>query len=223
MGKKIKRLLLAPVAALAVFALGACVTINVYFPAAEAQAAAEEFVEKVLDEGANGSAAEGEPQAHMPARQQRPGGIAASRSSRARSSAATRASQPLGLRSDSDTAVHSATMPSTPAIQAIQDRMAARFQSGLRPHFDSGALGFGNDGLLVLRDASKVPLKDRVSVNQLVAEDNRDRNAVYREIAVANNHPEWEDQIRQTFSRQWVASARAGWWYQAADGSWKQK
>ena len=29
-----------------VLALGACVTINVYFPAAEAQQAAEEFVEK---------------------------------------------------------------------------------------------------------------------------------------------------------------------------------
>jgi uncharacterized protein YdbL (DUF1318 family) len=60
-------------------------------------------------------------------------------------------------------------------------------------------------------------------VTQLVAEENRDRDAVYREIAVANNHPEWEAQIRETFAKQWVASARAGWWYQAADGSWKQK
>ena len=35
-----------------VLALGACVTINVYFPAAEAQEAAEEFVEKVLGDEA---------------------------------------------------------------------------------------------------------------------------------------------------------------------------
>ena len=75
----------------------------------------------------------------------------------------------------------------------------------------------------MLRDAAKVGLKDRVAVNQHIADDNRDRNAVYREIAVANGHPEWEQQIRETFARQWVASARPGWWYQAADGSWKQK
>ncbi|GGA72704.1 lipoprotein [Arenimonas soli] len=201
MGKTFKRLLLAPTAALAMLALGACVTINVYFPAAEAQEAAEEFVEKVLGEDA--AAAEGEPQAFVPA-------------SRPRWS-------PMSLLISSAHAQEADITIRTPAIQAIQNRMAERFKSGLQAHFDSGALGFGNDGLVVLRDPAKVPLKDRVSVNQLVAEDNRDRNAVYREIAVANNHPEWEAQIRQTFSRQWVASARAGWWYQAADGSWKQK
>jgi uncharacterized protein YdbL (DUF1318 family) len=55
-----------------------------------------------------------------------------------------------------------------------------------------------------------------------VADDNRDRKAVYREIAVANGHPEWEAQIRDVFARQWVASARPGWWYQQG-GSWTQK
>ena len=35
--------------ALATLVLSACVTINVYFPAAEAREAAKEFVEKVID------------------------------------------------------------------------------------------------------------------------------------------------------------------------------
>ncbi len=201
MGKNLKRRLLAPMVALAVFTLGACVTINVYFPAAEAQAAAEEFVEKVLDK--QEAAADGEPQAFVPAPRPR--------------------WTPLSLLISDAHAQQADITIRTPAIQAIQDRMANRFKSGLRPHFESGALGFGNDGLIVVRDPSKVSLKDRVSVNQMVAEDNRDRNAVYREVAVANNHPEWETQIRETFARQWVASASAGWWYQAADGSWKQK
>ena len=48
-------------------------------------------------------------------------------------------------------------------------------------------------------------------------------DTVYREIAVANGHPEWEQQIRETFARQWVSSARGGWWYQDAGGAWKQK
>jgi len=203
MGKNFKRLLVAPVVALAVFALGACVTINVYFPAAEAQQAAEEFVEKVLGDEAGAAAPEGEPQAFAPAPGPR--------------------WSPMSLLISQAHAQEADITIRTPAIQAIQDRMSARFQSGLQAHFNSGALGFGKDGLVVLRDPGKVALKDRVAVNQLVAEENRDRNAVYREIAVANNHPEWEGQIRETFARQWVTSARAGWWYQAGDGSWKQK
>lgn len=198
MGKP--KFLLASVVAAGVLALGACVTINVYFPAAEAQKAAEEFVEKVI--GEEGKAG-GQPQAFAPA--------------------ARRGFHPLDLLISPAAAQEADINLRTPAIQAIQDRMAQRFQSSLQAHFDSGALGFGKDGLVVLRDPAKVALKDRVAVNQLVADENRDRNAVYREIAVANGHPEWEAQIRETFARQWVASARAGWWYQAADGAWKQK
>ncbi|MDT0869655.1 DUF1318 domain-containing protein, partial [Staphylococcus pseudintermedius] len=74
-----------------------------------------------------------------------------------------------------------------------------------------------------VRDAAKIPLSDRVGVNQAVADQNRDSNAVYKEIAVANNHPEWEGQIRQVFSRQWIESAKGGWWYQDGGGAWKQK
>ncbi len=110
----------------------------------------------------------------------------------------------------------------TPAIQAIQARMESRFDASLRGGFDSGALGFTADGMVAVRDASKLELKDRVAVNAAVADDNRDRKAVYREIAVANGHPEWEAQIREVFARQWVASAKAGWWYQSG-GAWKQK
>ena len=184
--------------------LGACVTINVYFPAAEAQEAAEEFVEKVLGEEMPGGGTEPE----------NPQALEAPRAPR------------FDLASLFISTAHAQSADitiKTPAIQAIQARMEQRFQANLQPHFASGALGFGKDGLVVLRDATKVGLKDRVAVNQQVADDNRDRNAVYREIAVANGHPEWEQQIRETFAKQWVTSARPGWWYQAADGSWKQK
>ena len=58
---------------------------------------------------------------------------------------------------------------------------------------------------------------------QAVADENRDRQAVYREIAVANGHPEWEAQIRATFAKEWIQKARAGWYYQDASGAWKKK
>jgi uncharacterized protein YdbL (DUF1318 family) len=182
--------------------LAACVTINVYFPAAEAQEAAKEFVDKVIgDELPPGDAnkPEGNP------------------------SAAVRPRFNLMSLLISDAHAAADITLRTPAIQAIQARMEQRFEASLKAHFDSGALGFTNDGMITLRDATKVGLKDRVAVNQAVADDNRDRDAVYREIAVANGHPEWEDEIRATFAKQWVDSARAGWWYQTTAGAWKQK
>lgn len=184
--------------------VSACVTINVYFPAAEAEQAAREFVDKVLGDESDASSKP----STSPAERKQP------------------SSPGLGLLSFfiSDAYAQQADISlRTPAIQSIQDRMAERFQSQLSGLFDAGALGFGNDGLIVVRDAAAVPLKQRAGLSQLVAEDNRDRNAVYREIAVANGHAEWESQIRETFARQWIQSARAGWWYQAADGAWKQK
>jgi uncharacterized protein YdbL (DUF1318 family) len=189
-----------------VLVLSACVTINVYFPAAEAQQAAKEFVDKVIgDEMPGGDAtkpADGNPPpvAFVP----------------------HRAFNPLSLLIGDAQAAADITIR-TPAIQAIQSRMSGRFDASLRAHFDSGALGFTNNGMVTVRDATKIGLKDRVAVNQAVADDNRDRDAVYREIAVANGHAEWEDEIRSTFAKQWADSAKAGWWYQTTAGAWKQK
>lgn len=197
------RKLRIPSLSLGTLLLAACVTINVYFPAAEAQEAAREFVEKVIGD----DAAPVPPAA--PVRDEAGGGLALLSYFIGSAHAQEGGSADITIR--------------TPAIQTIQDRMAARFQSELEMHFGSGALGFGRDGLLVLRDAAAVPLKDRAALNQGVADDNRDRSAVYREIAVANGHAEWEGQIRDIFARQWIASARAGWWYQDAGGTWKQK
>lgn len=186
--------------------LSACVTINVYFPAAQVEQAAREFVDKVIGDELPGE--------RPPVRDE------------SSSIDAGNGARSFSLLSLFISEAHAQQQPDitirTPAIQAIQSRMAQRFDSTLRAHFDSGALGFGGDGLVVVRDASQVPLKDRAAVNQAVAEDNRDRNAVYREIAVANNHPEWEDRIRETFARQWIERAKGGWWYQEG-GSWKQK
>jgi len=189
------------VAALGAFVLAACVTINVYFPAAEAQEAAAEFVDKVIgdDQKKDEPAPAKPPQASLQ----------------------PRFNLMSFIISDAQAQEVDITIK-TPAIQAIQSRMAERFQNSLEAHFDSGALGFGGDGLVAVRDATKIELKDRVTVNQAVAEDNRDRKAVYREIAVANGHPEWEAQIRDTFAKQWIASAHKGWWYQDG-GAWKQK
>ena len=109
----------------------------------------------------------------------------------------------------------------TPAISALQGSMQQR-HAQLAPLYGSGAVGFGADGNIVLRDASSVPLPQRGQVNSLIAAENNDRAALYREIARANGHPEWENDVRKTFAQRWMDRAQSGWWIQSG-GGWKQK
>lgn len=110
----------------------------------------------------------------------------------------------------------------TPAINALQRSMQQR-HTKLEPLYDSGAVGFTRDGNIALRDAKAVPLAQRQQVNALIAAENQDRAALYREIARANGHPEWEPDIRATFAQRWISRAKSGWYYQNASGQWVRK
>ena len=105
----------------------------------------------------------------------------------------------------------------TPAISALKSGMQQR-HSELLGFFTSGAVGLTRDGLIAVKEASAVALKDRQSLNSLVAAENNDRNALYKEIAIANGHAEWEAEIRSTFAQRWVQKAQSGWWYQDGNG-----
>lgn len=110
----------------------------------------------------------------------------------------------------------------TPAITTLKNSMQSRHNQ-LAPHYASGAIGLTRDGLIAVKDANAVPLAQRQNLNSQVAAENKDRNALYKEIAVANGHPEWENEIRSTFAERWVQKAQGGWWYQNASGSWVKK
>ncbi|MBA4142320.1 MAG: YdbL family protein [Nitrosospira sp.] len=110
----------------------------------------------------------------------------------------------------------------TPAIASLKQSMQQR-HGQLEAYYAGGAVGLTNDGLIAMRDASALPLAARQAVNTLIAAENQDRNALYREIARANGHPEWEADIRSTFGQRWIELARPGWWYQNAGGTWVKK
>jgi len=184
--------------------IGACVTINVYFPAAAADKAAEKFVGDVL----------GEPEKD---------GSLFDPVDLAGKALLLAANGLADFLVPSAEAQQASIDINTPQINAIKARMAQRQRESLNAFFDAGAIGFSNNGLIMIRDRSAVPLSDRRNLESIVAEENRDRSAVYREIAVANGHPEWEDEIQKTFARQWVGNARKGWYYQDASGGWLQK
>jgi uncharacterized protein YdbL (DUF1318 family) len=182
--------------------LAACVTINVYFPAAAAEKAADRIIEDIWGPGQQPKP-EGNEQSSL--------GHAAGHVLVAALDFVIPAAQ---AQADIDI--------SSPAIRALTSSMKSR-AGQLEPYFSSGAIGLTSDGLIEVRDANAVPLADRNKLRKLVADDNADRNALYREIASANGHPEWESDIRGTFAQRWIANARAGWHYKSKSGDWKQK
>jgi uncharacterized protein YdbL (DUF1318 family) len=92
----------------------------------------------------------------------------------------------------------------------------------LSPHYSAGAIGLTKDGMIAVKDAAAVPLKDRGGLTGLVSAENADRTNLYKEIATANGHPEWQGDIQATFAGRWIDKAQGGWFYQGASG-WVKK
>jgi uncharacterized protein len=198
---------------LASILIGACVTINVYFPAAAAEKAADQIIDAVTGAAGGAKPNGGQPAVepvtrNLPAQ---PNFLVAAIGN------ALYALIPAAQAQDANLDI------SSPEIRAITASMAARFPQ-LQKFFDSGVLGMTNDGLIQVHNASAITLPERALVTRLIAEDNKDRETLYTEIAKANNHPEWAGDIRKTFAKRWVEhGARAGWFYQDAGGAWAQK
>lgn len=185
--------------------LASCVTINIYFPEAAAEKAADRIIEDVWGEDVR-KTPEQEPSANQPQSQ-------------------LNRQLPIAMQMLNWLITPVQAQPdiniNSPAITALQNKMKARHEQ-LQPFYQSGALGLTQDGLVTLRDAKAVALRDRNVINTLIAEENQDRKALYAEIARANGHPEWQTDIQETFARRWISNAAKGWWYQQ-NGSWQQK
>lgn len=190
--------------------LAACVTVNVYFPAAAAERAADTIIKDIYGSAPGTEKGEEKPADDKSSGQINTGGALNLSGKMLELIVPTAQAQPPDITI------------STPAIAKLQSSMRDRHPR-LAPFYQSGAVGLTGDGLLAVRDIAAVPLGDRNKLKRLVAEENRDRNALYSAIAQANGHPEWEREIRRIFASRWIANAPDGWWYQGPDGSWRRK
>jgi uncharacterized protein YdbL (DUF1318 family) len=200
--------------ALASLMIAACVTINVYFPAAAADQAADKMINEITGGGAQGGTATPPQSNFVPAEAgDEPNFLVAALGH------TLHALVPAANAQNADAALN----VSSPAVTRIKQSMAARF-GDMEKFFVSGAIGLTKDGLVDVRDLNAVALPDRATVKRLVSEDNADRDQLYSEIAKASNHPEWEADIKKSFAKRWVATgAKPGWYYHGDDGAWKQK
>ena len=185
----------------AIFFYSACVTVNIYFPAAAVERAADQIVKETW----GGPVDANKPA--VPAPQSR----------------STQQSMQLSFAWVSEAYAQEADINiSNPAIRALKDSIKRRSDT-IKPYMDRGSIGLGNDGLLTLRSSDGLNLKERAEAQQLIDAENRDREALYAEIAKANNiDKESIPRIKTIFAKSWIEQARPGWWIQDSQG-WRKK
>lgn len=182
----------------AVFFIVACVTVNVYFPAAEVQKAADRIVDDIRTK-------DKEAPKENPAEKAGP-------TSRLDSILSIR---PAYAEVNIDV--------STPAIRGIKESIKSRFAQ-LKTFYDRGAIGESNKGFVEARDTAGLNLQERSLVNKLIDQENKDRSALYSEIANANKlGPESVSQIKKIFANSWREKSQSGWFVQDDNGNWTKK
>ena len=193
----LKRTLIA-----AAFFISACVTVNIYFPAAAVERAAEQIVKETWGGPGEPAKAPPKPQSINPF-------------SPMRTISLNFVSQAHAQEADINV--------SNPAIRALKDSIKQR-SNAIKPFMDRGNVGIRQDGLLAIRSTDGLNLKERAEVQQLIEAENRDRETLYAEIAKANNIPKENiPKIKSIFAKTWIEQAQPGWWIQDSQGNWKKK
>lgn len=184
---------------LAVLTLAAaCVTVNIYFPAAEVKKAADQIVDDVYRESGV-----------TPAKEEKGGG----------SSALGRL---IALLGPAPAQAADATQISNPTIRGLKGEIASH-TSQLGPYLQSGKVGIDANGFLAVRDPSGLNMQQLAQVRRLVDADNQTRRRLYQEVAQAMNVPDQAAQVQAIFANSWQSKAPAGWWIQAPGGAWRKK
>ncbi|MGD8536847.1 MAG: DUF1318 domain-containing protein [Candidatus Aminicenantes bacterium] len=183
--------------------LFSCLTINIYFPEAEVQKAAEEIVDEIRKEAEDKDKKDKDSQmAEMEQAMNRGGGSFSLISS-------LYAQEPTDI--------------STPKIRALKQSMKDRFPK-LKPFFAKSNVGEGNDGFVKVRDESGLNLKDKAMLRNLVKDENNDRKNMYAEVARAMEIEASQiPKIQKIFAALWIKEAESGWWIQRENGEWAKK
>ncbi len=176
---------------LVAFFVYSCVTVNIYFPAQEAQKTAKEIVNSI-----RGSVNVQKKQNKSPS--------------------------PSSFLIIVPRAYAADVLNTTNAkIAAIKQRMKKRFEF-MKPYYQKGYLGEGLNGYLVIYKQPK-SLKDKLRLKKFVSDENRDRNALYSEVArVLKIQPSQMDRLKRIFAKQWQDTAPKGTYIQTVTG-WVRK
>ena len=177
-----KKLLAA--ALLMLVAMGACVTINIYFPAEKVESMAGEIVQDIRGK---------EPDAEK-------------QPDKDKQSALTKktffAWGPSAAWADDVTGVSNAT------IRALKEQMKARYAQ-IKPYYAQGMLREGDDGFVSIAKTEGLNLKQQRDLKAMVEAENNDRRRLYDAVAKALNiDPNQIGWVGEIFAKEWQKTAR---------------
>lgn len=180
--------------------LAACVTVNIYFPAAAIQKVADEIVDDV-----RGTKDQQKPEEKKDLK-----------------SRLFENFRGLGLGSNEAWAQISIEV-STPAIRNYKQALKDNFRL-LKPFYENGNVGENSTGLVDTRDTGGLSLKEKSQLTQLVEQQNSNRTALYKEILKANKlQSQALPEVQKVFANSWREKSLANWWIQNDKGEWEKK
>ncbi|MCM8612330.1 DUF1318 domain-containing protein [Accumulibacter sp.] len=110
----------------------------------------------------------------------------------------------------------------TPPVVIVKHGLAQR-ASRLVRFYDAGIIGLGYDGMVRLRDGSRLNLAQRQIAEKLIDSENPDRNSLIYALAEGHGGQNWEPAVRAAQIQRWKAQWHAGWWIEDAQGQWSIK
>jgi uncharacterized protein YdbL (DUF1318 family) len=110
-----------------------------------------------------------------------------------------------------------------PVIQNLKQQIKDRFPK-LTPFFQKGAIGEGKLGYVEIRETKALSAGEKNDLKTFLEAENRDRRALYQEVAKSMNiTSEQLSKVQRIFAQKWQQSVDRGWWIQKEDGQWVQK
>lgn len=111
----------------------------------------------------------------------------------------------------------------TAPIDGSLQRMLLRWPQ-VQGELERGSVGMTDDGMLRIRQANG----RLAELKMLVRQENFDRQMLYRALCAELGYSEgwvihWLPTVEDTFAREWVKQAPAGWWHADAEGRWQRK
>jgi hypothetical protein len=109
-----------------------------------------------------------------------------------------------------------------PTVMVAKHSLTQR-SSRLVRFYDKGILGLGDDGMVKMRDGSRLTLPQRQIAEKLIDQDTPDRNSLIFALAEAHGGKAMEPAARAAQVKRWKEQFHSGWWIQDAQGVWHQK
>ncbi len=180
-------------AALVLLLAAACVTVNIYFPAAEVRQDAERVVKEAygieVQEGQEGQ----------------DGG-----------------SSGLHLFGPTEAYAQDYVNLNNAATRGAEQKVIGNTKQ-LTPFFQPGNVGLDSGGFAALRTQEGLAMPDVAAVQRLVQQDKQYKMDLYKAKAEAAGTPGKVGEVQSIYAEVWKQYAQSGWWIQDANGGWRQK